>query len=188
MNNRTLGILAMLGAPFLGIELIFQTQAHTQDMRLAGLMGIPYAMGWLGCIWALYRLQAAGSNRNGQAILTIMLFLLSMANAWNIYSAIDPTANTIVYRIMDICWPASNLFMLVVGVAVMRANYWTDWRKYVPLAVGFWLPVSVVVMLLFGHESQATVLVSSLYSVSMWTLLGYTIYSTNDSSVGSVSV
>ncbi|MDB5240569.1 MAG: hypothetical protein JWP57_1194 [Spirosoma sp.] len=188
MKNRTLGILAMLGAPFLGIELLLQHQAHTQDMRLAGLMGMPYALGWLGCIWALYRLEAAGSSRNGQAILTIMLFLLSMANAWNIYAAIDPTANTIVYRIMDICWPASNLFMVVVGVAVMRANYWADWRKYVPLAVGFWLPLSVISSLVLGYESMASVLVCSLYSMIMWTLLGYTIYSTDDSSIQTLSL
>lgn len=188
MKNRTLGILAMLGAPFLGIELMLQAQAHTQNLRLAGLMGIPYAMGWLGCIWALYRMEAAGSNRNGRSILTIMLFLLSMANAWNVYAAIDPTANTLIYQIMDICWPASNLFMLVVGVAVIRANYWTDWRKYVPLAVGFWLPVSALAGIILGHVPLAPVLVCSLYSVVMWTLLGYTIYSTDDSTVRSLSL
>ncbi len=54
-------------------------------MRLAGLMSTPYVLGWIGCIWALYRMNAAGASGLGRGILSLMLVLLSMANGWNIY-------------------------------------------------------------------------------------------------------
>ena len=188
MNNRTLGTLAMLGAPFLGIEFLIQAYAGTHDMRLSGLMGIPYALGWLGCIWALYRMQAAGSNARGRSILGTMFVLLSMANGWNIYAAIAPNADTLMYRILDISWPASNVFMIVVGVAVIRARVLSGWRRYVPLAVGLWLPLSALAAVVIGYDSMVSVTFSSIYSAVMWTLLGYTIRSTEDQSFQRLSV
>jgi hypothetical protein len=170
----------MLGAPFLGVEFLIQAYSGTHDMRLAGLMGIPYILGWMGCIWALYRLQAAGSSAVGRGILGVSLFLLCMANGWNIYAAIDPKASTLLYRILDICWPASNVFMIVVGIAVIRARVLSGWRRYVPLAVGLWLPLMAVSSMLIGHNSQVAVTIASIYSIIVWTMLGYAIRSTED--------
>ncbi|GAA4467387.1 hypothetical protein GCM10023189_50980 [Nibrella saemangeumensis] len=180
MTNRTLGTLGMLGAPFLGIEYIIQANAGTQDMRLAALFGIPYALGWLGCIWALYRMDAAGSSRIGRGILTVMLVLLSLANVWDFYAAVYPSAGDLLYRITDLSWPASNLFMLAVGVAVIRAGRLSGWRKYVPFAVGLWLPLSVLSGVLLGQGAMAAVVFSALYSAVMWTLLGYAIRTTEE--------
>jgi hypothetical protein len=170
----------MLGAPFLGAEFLIQAYSGTHDMRLAGLMGIPYVIGWMACIWALYRMEAAGSSRWGRGILGVSLFLLCMANGWNIYAAIDPKASSLLYRILDICWPASNVFMIVVGVAVIRANVLSGWRRYVPLAVGLWLPLTAISSVAIGHNSLVALTFSAIYSIVMWTMLGYAVRSTED--------
>ena len=149
MNNKTLGILALLGAPFLCIN----TYLHVPDPNahvyvtnsLSGLFDLLYISGWLCSIIGLRRLGATGNDRFGRIILPVILGTLALADSWNIYEIILPNHNTALHYFLDSFWPISNVVMIGVGIAVIRAGKLTGWKRYVPLLCGLWLPVTVLV-------------------------------------------
>jgi hypothetical protein len=177
MNTKTLGLIGMLTSPFLAIDFIVNgiiKEYHPNS--LSGIFSFIYMTGWLGCIVALYNSKANGYKRSGSIIMIIQLCMLLLAEGWNVYVIIQPDSNSIVVRILDIFWPISNCFMLVTGISVITAKVLEGWRRYIPLMVGLWLPVSILASLLAGRNSMTAVLISCAYSAISWFLLGLSVY------------
>jgi hypothetical protein len=152
---------------------IFENATPTS---LAGVFGLIYMIGWFCSIWGLYKLNAAG-DKKGRVILIIQMILLTVGNLWNIYSIIDPGCDTVLFHITDfIGWPFDNIFMLVTGIAIVRAKQLDGWKRFVPLLVGLWFPLTVVTTRIFFQSSSIELIITSLYSVSGWGLLGITVY------------
>ncbi len=178
MWNRTLGTIGMLGAPFLCIDLIFHSgkangEAYTHT-SLGGIFSLLYITAWMCSIIGLWRLQATGKNKSGKTLLVIILITLTLANGWNVYEIIDPQANTPLYALLDMFWPISNLVMFIVGIAVIVARKLTGWKRFVPLLVGLWFPISICLFLLLGRTIMVMYL-SGLYSAINWIVLGYVV-------------
>jgi hypothetical protein len=180
MRNRILGTIGMLGAPFLCIDLIFHSgQANGSDYShtsLGGFFSLLYISAWMCSIIGLRQLHAAGKNKFGKNLLLLLLFTLTLANCWNVYEMIDPGANTPLYGMLDMFWPISNLVMLLAGITIVAARQLMGWKRYVPLMVGLWFPLSVSLLLLMGKTS-AVMYVSGFYSAISWIILGYVIRS-----------
>jgi hypothetical protein len=100
---------------------------------------------------------------------------LALANGFNIYELVQPTAQTLLFRVLDIFWPLSNVFMLFTGVAVATSGWLAGAKKFVPLIVGLWLPFSSVLVLLFSRNASV-LLAINLYSLLAWTWMGWTVY------------
>ncbi|HYK47498.1 MAG TPA: hypothetical protein VEV83_20115 [Parafilimonas sp.] len=180
MSTRTLGLLGILGSPFLAIQLsmsgIFENSVPTS---LGGIFGLIYMTGWFCSILGLYKLNAAG-NKKGGTILIIQMVLLTVGNLWNVYSIINPTCNTMLYNITDaIGWPFDNLFMLATGIAIVSAKQLHGWKRFVPLFVGLWFPVTLVLTRLIFGSSNAELFITSLYSIIGWSLLGLVVYTSS---------
>ena len=180
MSTRTLGLLGILGSPFLAIQLsmsgIFENSVPTS---LGAVFGLIYMTGWFCSILGLYKLNAAG-NKRGRTVLIIQMILLTIGNLWNIYSIINPTSNTVIYNIADaIGWPFDNLFMLVTGITIVSAKELDGWKRFVPLLVGLWFPVTLIITRLVFGSSNAELLITSLYSIIGWSLLGLVVYTSS---------
>ena len=177
MNTRTLGLIGMISSPFLAIDFfasgIFD---NYQPTSLSGVFNLIYMTGWLCCIVALYRLRATGNISFGRGVLITQMILLSLGETWNLYAIIEPTANTILFRILDWFWPISNSFMFVTGLSVIAGKRLQGWRRYMPLVVGLWLPICLVsIHFLFG-KTTASLYTTSLYSATAWFLLALAVY------------
>src|SRR5829696_5327581 len=110
MNNRTLGIIGIIGAPFLLVDVItggFNPYSHSSQ---SGFFGFVYMIGWMCSLIALKRLGAFGNRSFGKAIFNFQMLLLILANGWNIYELLQPGAGTPLYTFLDLFWPISNLF------------------------------------------------------------------------------
>src|SRR5215208_7066983 len=109
MNNRTLGMLAMLGAPFLGIDLLIHgakgPEAQFEHSSLSGFFSLIYISGWMCSVVAMRRMKATGGTRFGKFILVFQLVTLTLANTWNVYEIIAPGSSGIVYQLLDMFWP-----------------------------------------------------------------------------------
>ncbi|RRB06642.1 hypothetical protein [Larkinella rosea] len=141
MNTKLLGIMALVGAPFLCINTYLHVQNHGGQLvyhttPLSGFLGILYISGWLCSIIGLRRLGATGADNFGRIISPLILSTLTLANSWNVYEMVLPDHNTLLYRLLDAFWPISNLVMIGVGIAVVRAGRLTGWKRFVPLACG----------------------------------------------------
>jgi hypothetical protein len=119
---------------------------------------------------ALHRLGAAGKSRFGRILLPVVMVMLGLANVSNLYKLLLPDYQSALFFAFDMFWPLSNLAMLVVGIAVIRAKKLPGWRRYVPLAVGLWFPLTMLGVALVGRTSPYLFYVP-YYSALAWTLL-----------------
>jgi hypothetical protein len=171
MNNKTLGTLALIGAPFLALGgCLEEFYKPLNDSRFTGIWGVIYISAWMCSMIALRRMQATGKSRFGRIQLIVILCTLVLANLSNLYQILFPGEKTQLFWALDIFWPFSNLIMLVVGITVAVTGGLPGWRRYVPLAVGLWLPLALLSLQWFGRIPSVLV-AGSLYSAVAWTLL-----------------
>lgn len=151
-SNKLLGVCGMLAAPFLTFQLLVGQAADAYNTSLGGFFDLIYMAGWMCSIVGLMRLQAAGLRKNSQILFYIQLVFLCVANAWNIWVIIDPTNNSTLFFILDLFWPLSNVFMLVLGIVIAVKGVLTGWRRCVVLIVGMCLTLALLFILILGRE------------------------------------
>lgn len=180
MNIRTLGILALAGAPFFLLSSWLQPHfSFLHEKQFYGAWGIIYITAWMCSIRALQLLHATGTNLWGKAILWLQLGALLLANLSNLYQLIEPGAATPLFFFLDSFWPISNLLMLPVGITVIAAQKLTGWKRFIPLLVGLWFPVLVVCMNVFGRDGISGT-IAGVYSAIAWSLLAIAILRTRE--------
>jgi len=117
-----------------------------------------------------FALQATGNSRFGKALLWIITGTLILANISNVYQIIAPQDKSTLFFIIDWFWPISNLIMLVVGIAVIKAKVLLGWQRFIPLIVGLWFPLTMFAMALVGRDAPIMVVVP-YYTAIAWSLL-----------------
>ncbi|MDQ4140236.1 MAG: hypothetical protein M3142_06895 [Bacteroidota bacterium] len=94
MKNKTLGILALMGAPALLIGMhLEQTYKYLSDSWFTGVWGIIYISAWMASIIALRRIEATGKSRFGRIILRVITATLILADISNVYSLLHHKIN-----------------------------------------------------------------------------------------------
>lgn len=178
MNNRTLGVLALLGAPTMGLGIWLEQQYKPlSDSWFTGVWGLLYITAWMGSMVALRRMQATGTSRFGRALPLLMLGTLTIANVSNVWQVVAPTVKTQLFWSLDIFWPLSNVLMLVYGITVLTANRLPGWKRFVPLLCGLWLPAAMASKLLPPNDFSFLFVV--LHSTLAWGLLAITVMTTD---------
>ena len=169
MDNRTLGTIAMICAPALLVEALL-TRGEG-DGLIIGIASMVFMAGWICSNTVMRRMDAAGTGRWGRTALYIQLGGLILAFLFGLFEATGLLGReSIIFNVTDAAWPLSMLWMLVVGVTVIRAKRLPGWRRYVPLLCGLWLPIGMVAMVGFGDESGY---VGTGLAAIFWLLLGY---------------
>ncbi|WP_460970516.1 hypothetical protein [Spirosoma migulaei] len=178
MNHKILGLLGLIGAPTLGVGMYLESIHHPlASSWFVKTWGLLYISGWLSSMEGLRRLEATGSDRFGKTIIRVVLVTLCLANVYNVWEMIDPKSTSILYFIVDMNWPLSNLLMVAVGIAVLRARRLYGWQRWIPLFMGFWLPLAFSLSKLVGLTSSV-MLISGAYSALAWSLLAITVLTT----------
>lgn len=167
----------MLGAPFLFLEMWTNKNGNTFNTSLTGVYDLLYMLGWMCSVTAFWRMRAGGTNNWGKVVFYIQLLFLSLANVANVWVIINPASGSIIYRVLDMFWPVSNLWMLAVGITLLRAGLLQGWRRYVVLAVGLWLPVIMGVAVVAG-KTEVMFYVCGIYSTVAWTVMGWAVFTT----------
>ena len=176
MNFRIAGIIAIIGAPFLFVDfLMYNMDGANKATSLSGVFNFIYISAWICSTIGLRRARSTGYHKWGRTVIMIQLIFLSLANCWNIYVIVDPGAETTLYRILDLFWPISNLWMLATGITIVKAKVLRGWMRYVPLIVGLWLPLNIAFMSAMMDQSNLGTIVGGLYSVLAWSLMGLVI-------------
>lgn len=146
--NRLLGILGMIGAPMLLLETILRIVnilPQNTDNAWIGLLEILYIGGWIALAVGMRRLRVTGNGLGGkiafglQMIGLILAFLFSVQVLFG--ASYEKADTTLFFKICDVGFPFSHLFMIVIGVMVWRAEIWKGWLKIAPFLVGIVLAV-----------------------------------------------
>jgi hypothetical protein len=174
MNFKVLGLIAISCAPFLYVD--FLTSDRNVMHWWSGVYDMIYMIGWLCSIVALQRMQALGTSKFAKVAFTVQYILLAFAQCWNVWVIIGPSYDNVLYRIFDICWPLSNIWMLVVGITALRAKKLQGWKRYVPIMAGLWFPLMVVPAITTGAMSS----IAGPYSAIAFGLLGLVVYTAGE--------
>ena len=172
MNNRTLGTLAMICAPALLIEeLLLRDQ---ESAAITGIASMVFMAGWICSNTGMRLMEATGTGTWGRAVLLVQLVGLVLAFAFGFFEATGLLGReSIVFNLTDAAWPLSMLWMVVVGITVIRAKRLSGWQRFVPLLCPFWLPIAIVSSIAFGDTAGG--IVGFGYAAVLWALLGYVV-------------
>jgi len=176
MNQKTIGIIALICSPFLAIDLTIHGGFDDYNpSSIGGLFNLIYMTGWLLSVFFLYQ-KHSGANKIVKTIFLIQIIFLALAEISNVWLIIDPKPSNSIYTMLDFFWPISNAFMFITGLAIVVSKKIGGWQRFVPLFVGFWLPTGLCVSLYLGR-TPATVCFISIYSAIAWSLLALSVYS-----------
>ena len=175
-TNKLLGLCGMITAPFLSFQMLAGQAANAYNTSLGGFFDLIYMLGWMCSITGLLRLNATGSKNSSALLLYLQLALLCVANVWNIWVIFDPTNNSTFFFVLDLFWPLSNMFMLVLGVVIAVKGILIGWRRYVVLVAGLWLPFAFATSFLLGRDNYYAYYPGCVYSTFAWALMGWMIY------------
>ena len=172
MNFKLLGVIAIICAPFLYIDS--SVTAKNSWSWQSGLFDFIYMLGWMGSIAALHKMKAFGTSKFAKIAVIIQFVFLSLAQVWNVWLIVG-ASDSLLFHMLDMCWPLSNIWMIVIGITALRAKRLEGWKRYVPLLVGLWFPVAVVPAITIGFYYLA-----GPYSAIAFALLGLVVYKSND--------
>ena len=173
MNNRLLGTLAMICAPALLIEgLLLRGQ---ENASITGIASMIFMAGWICSNIGMWRMRATGTGKWGRAVLIIQLVGLVLAFIFGFFEATRLLGReSIIFNITDAAWPLSMLWMIVVGITVIRAKRFSGWWRFVSLLCPFWLVIAIVGDIALGATGG---FIGVGYAAVLWALLGYVVRS-----------
>ena len=177
MNDRILGPIAIICAPALLVEeLLRQGQ---EDALITGVASMVFMAGWICSNTGMRRMQAAGTGKWGRVVLQIQLVGLVLAFMFGFFEATGLLGReSIIFNITDAAWPLSMLWMLVVGITVIRTNRLSGWQRFVPLLCPFWLLIAIVGSIAFGEAAGGYLGLG--YAAILWGLLGYIVFDSRE--------
>ncbi len=175
MDNRVLGAIAMICAPaMLGFLL-----GGGENALITGIASMVFMAGWICSNIGMQRMRATGTGTWGRTVLLIQLVGLVLAF---IFGFIEATAlldeNNLVWVVTNAAWPLSMLWMVGVGVTVIRAKRLSGWQRFVPVLCPFSLPLVALGGIAFGEVGGV---IGLGYSAVLWFLLGYVVFLGRDS-------
>lgn len=178
LSYPLLGATAMVGAPMLLITIVLDRLGHLPGGmmgRTDGLLSIVYCVGWLCSAVAMRQLRVFGSGKVAAAVSVVQIVGLILAGIWAVLVAVHPhSSGSLVFRITDPAWPLSHAYMLLLGGAAIRANRWSGWRKYAPLACGLAIPFALAAVLLGGRPAME--MEFAVHTALAWSALGWAVF------------
>jgi hypothetical protein len=174
-TNKRLGAMAMMAAPFLFLQMMLDKESNDYNSSLGGFFDLVYMLGWMCSIIGLQRSQVFGTKKGENILLQVQLGLLLLANIWNVWVIFDPANKSNLFFVLDMCWPLSNICLLVIGISIAITGKLRGWKRYVVLVAGLWLPVAFSSMIIFGR-SNASLFIGGTYSTIAWFLLGWMVF------------
>lgn len=173
MNNKTLGTLAMIGAPCMLVGAVIEMAVpHLTNSWFTGVWGLMYITPWMGIMIALNRAGALGSGVLGKALPWVLMITLTLADISNLMWLFAAKNKPASFFYTDLFWPISHLLMILVGIVAIRARVLSGWQRYVPLIMGLWLPFALGALALLGRNTTSF-LIGGLYNTVIVLLLAY---------------
>ncbi|MBB6096738.1 hypothetical protein HNR42_000150 [Deinobacterium chartae] len=180
MNQKTLGIIALVCSPAMLIEgLRHNLKPVPNELTdpTGALLYAAFSIGWLCSMIGLRRLRAAGDGQAGRYLLDLTLASITLAILQTPMDLLKLPTSHPLYLVTDLAWPASMLLTFVVSVAALFARALPGWTRFVPMLCGISVPLTLLLTLLLGRELPGLLML--LHTAVAWALLGWVVYRSN---------
>ena len=172
LNTRVLGIIGILGAPWVFIDFINNgLYNHFVATFASGFRHFMFITGWLCSVAGLYRLKAMGTKRWQKAVMITQMIFLLLTDCLSIFEMLTSNSPSTIFYTLEFLWPLAGFFMLITGIVILLAKRLRGWKLYVPLIAGFWFTENVTVYY-FTRNSWVSLVTSGIYSTIAFSLLG----------------
>lgn len=166
LTERLLGIGAIIGAPMLLLQFFFgvvwKNTGNENYSPTIAMLGILYIGGWICGAIEMFRQKVYGENLGAKIVFALQMIFLSLAFMFSVQETLGinyKNGGGTFFFLCDMGYPASHLFMFIVGIMIIRARNWKGFTKYAPFLVALALPLTIATgwflgmiggMLLFG--------------------------------------
>ncbi len=173
LTPRLLGTIGMIGAPMLFLSGLLYNLGDSPAALMASVLGMLYLVGWGASAAGMRRLRVTGAGALGKTIFVVQLIGLSLALIFNALEIARANPDTVFFRVTDLAWPVSHVFMLVVGAIVLATRVWRGWRSATPILCGLALPIFFAARPLLGGEVGGFIF--GFLTMVTFMLLGYAV-------------
>lgn len=136
---------------------------HATEIAGGGL----FQIGLIAMLLTMRATNATGTGRGGRFVVNAGLLFVVLGTLWTVLVVIDMSlADNPAILALDVFWPLSMAWLIVVGVAVIRAGRWPSPARYLPLAASFVIPAHLVAEIAGLTEWQSWVLPVAYVAVS----------------------
>lgn len=183
IDNRIFGLLGMIGAPMLLLQFLLGNRGMNAEggdsNAWIALLGVLYIGGWVCGAIGMFRGRVYGERRGSKIVFAIQIILLLLALMFSVLETFGVTYENggVLFAVFDAGYPLSHLFMIVVGIFVLRARKWQGLLKFAALLVGIALPLTLGLMPLLGEKIGA-VSFGSLTAIGL-AVIGFTVFRKN---------
>lgn len=157
LSNRMLGLFAVICAPTLFLQ--FSVGGETGNSNAANsnpliaLLGVFYIGGWICGAIGMFQNKVYGESRAAKIVFIAQMIFLTLALMFSMQETFGisyENGGGLFFGICDAGYPLSHLFMIVIGIFVLRAKVWTNRTRFAPFLVGAALPLTLAVVPFFG--------------------------------------
>lgn len=132
-------ILAAIGIALAAPSFVLNVIAHDGVLpsenldRTDGAFSLMLMAGAAFVVAALFAVRPSPLGRIGRRLLVVEAVMVTLAAVWAALLMVDPAIvedpNPLV-AICDACWPLHQVFMIVVGIAAVRAAHWPKPERF----------------------------------------------------------
>jgi hypothetical protein len=174
-NTRLLGIIGIIGAPWMFIDFINNGfYEHFEVSAASGVRNFLFMTGWICSLLGLYKLRALGDKIWQKMIFILQMLFLLLAEVWSVMEMTKAGRTSRFFFTLNYSWHVAGFLMILTGIQILRKNQLKGWKRFVPLLAGFWFPGTLCIYFFTGN-SIAMVLLSGVYSMIVFSLLGFTV-------------
>ena len=166
VTNRLLGIIGIIGAPMLFVEMLtraLMSQPEKLNTQVVGILGIFYIGGWIATAIGMRRMRTTGNSPASKIVFVIQIVGLVLAFLYSVQETLRITdkVNSLFFTVTDFAYPFSHAFMFIVGVLVWRTQILKGFAKFAPFFVALMLPLFFALSA-FGSSALVPVIASGL--------------------------
>ena len=162
-SYRRLGTIGMICAPALYFSSFFYSNNFDQpnpNQIFASIFGVLYVCGAVASAIAMRRLRLTGKGIGSAILFAIQIAGLFLAMMCDVLEYAAPNMKqTSLFFVTDAAYPFSHLLMIIVGIAVVRAGVWRDWRRIPAFLCGFALVLFFALGSTIGREIAGDVFI-----------------------------
>jgi hypothetical protein len=178
--TRILGMIAIVASPWTFIDFVNNGLYDRFVLTSAsGIRSLIFMTGWICSMVGLYKLEAMGNKQWQRRIMIVQIVLLCLAGAWCIIEIIAPSSPSKLFYLLNFSWPLAGICMMIIGIVILLVKRLKGWRRYIPLLAALWFPQTMLIYLI-GGNSITLLLLSGIYSVIAFSLLGFVLLTENE--------
>ena len=177
MNYRILGLIALVGGPFIFLKMALGGFTNNTPQTLILICDLFFYISLFASIAGLFIISTKSIESTPKYFLMLEIGLLSIAACYSLFS--DERSFHTTFRFIEACRTAGSLFIIIIGSFILFKGNSDAWKLYLKIIASVCTLLTLLVTFLFPSNELLVVGILAIAGV-ISSLLGYHIYNSED--------